>query len=1040
MAAEATAELTLQQGVEVFRRRWPAVQSSSDASPILLLAAGYRTGSTLLQRMLSRDCLMWGEPYGHGGLLDSAVDIFRRIRGFWPEEGFFFEGQDASTRATSFVANLYPSPRILLDSYVGFFENLFATPASEAGIDRWGMKTVRCSADHAFLLRWLFPQSKILFLIRNPYDAFRSYDTIRRERHVVWFNHWPDRPLDAREFGQHWRKLAASFIEHHEQLQAPLLYYEDLIARRCDLGALEQHLGVRVDVEALQTNPGQWPRPRAQIDDSDLAILQNEVEPLAEQLGYSNVASRSRVPTSGDKRPQDNLGPQASSPTQPPSLKAQTDAHSRTLKQAIHAHQSGDSATAERQCLTILREDPNHPGAWHLLGLLRLAERNYPEAHQHITRAIRLRRDKPAYHNNHGVVLLELGQHAAAEAAFRRALELSETYADAWSNLGHVQQLVGKPLKEAEKSLHRAISLQADHRDALMHLADLYRDHGRLDDAVSLWQRWIARYGADPTAYKKIGQAQQHRGRLRESQSAIEQAISLTPDDPELHLILGAVQAGLEAFDESKRAYHRAAALCPDRGIWRWKHLTACPSIFDDAGSIDRYWQDLHRGLDEAYDQRLAMDWRTLPQDGFAPPFNLPHHQRCCRDVKEKFTRLFRDAFPQTPPQPRPGLDDGRSVRVGFVVTAGHEAGFVRGTSRIIEKLDRSRFEPIVFCPARYVKRIRQSVRRNDVKIVPFRGRFDQVAATIRASECDLIYYWKVGADTWNLFLPLARLAPIQCTSWGTHGTSGVNAIDYYLSSPWMETTDPGVNIADHYTEQLALLPTFPTWQERQRRRKPVTRSTFGLPDKVALYFCPHRLPKYHPNFDAYLRGILEEDSSGHLVLLCGTLPGVQAALQRRLARNLGDSLCRRIHFMPVMAVDRYYQLLNLATVVLDSTAYAGGITAYDAFSFGIPVVTQPGRFAVQNYTAGLYRRMELTELIAPDQQKYVNLSVRLGTDTDYRHDVSQRLLEASELIFNAPHVTQAHESFFLSTVGVSDTAENVCGNPQAEQLPAPFI
>jgi len=157
----------------------------------------------------------------------------------------------------------------------------------------------------------------------------------------------------------------------------------------------------------------------------------------------------------------------------------------------------------------------------------------------------------------------------------------------------------------------------------------------------------------------------------------------------------------------------------------------------------------------------------------------------------------------------------------------------------MIGKLDPSRFQPIVFCPARYLKRISQSVRRNDVKIVPFRGRFDQVAA-------------------------------------------------------------------GHYTEQLAMLPTFPTWQERQRRRKPITRSTFGLPDAVALYFCPHRLPKYHPNFDAYLRGILEQDLSGHLVLLCGTLPGAQAALQRRLARNLGDSLCRRIHFMPVMAVDRY--------------------------------------------------------------------------------------------------------------------------------------
>jgi hypothetical protein len=96
--------------------------------------------------MLSQDCLMWGEPYGQGGLIDSAADLLRRIKDFWPDESFFFRGQDAKSRVKEFVANLYPPPVTVLNSYVRFFEGLFSDPAKSAGVERWGVKTVRLSA------------------------------------------------------------------------------------------------------------------------------------------------------------------------------------------------------------------------------------------------------------------------------------------------------------------------------------------------------------------------------------------------------------------------------------------------------------------------------------------------------------------------------------------------------------------------------------------------------------------------------------------------------------------------------------------------------------------------------------------------------------------------------------------------------------------------------------------------------------------------------------------------------------------------------
>lgn len=258
-------------------------------------------------------------------------------------------------------------------------------------------------------------------------------------------------------------------------------------------------------------------------------------------------------------------------------------------------------------------------------------------------------------------------------------------------------------------------------------------------------------------------------------------------------------------------------------------------------------------------------------------------------------------------------------------------------------------------------------------------------------------------------------------TSWGTHGTSGVAEVDYYLSSPWIESPDQSVDCREHYTEKLVLLSTFPTFQQRQERRKTIPRSQFGLPDKVAIYFCPHRLPKYHPNFDSYIKGVLAADSVGHMAILTGRNYGSDN-LRARLAQSLSALELKRIHFFSAMKPDRYLALINVATVVLDSPAYAGGISAYDAFSFGIPLITQPGRLAVQNYSSGLLLRMNIPELIANDEPHYVNLSVQVGTNPELRELLRRKILSASDLIFADHEAIRAHEAFFTSVVGLTDT------------------
>src|SRR5260370_858511 len=76
----------LEGGLAVIRRRWPELVNTSTEAPVFVLAAGWRSGSTLLQRLLMPACFIWGEPFGHADLIDSLADHLRCFTHRCPDE------------------------------------------------------------------------------------------------------------------------------------------------------------------------------------------------------------------------------------------------------------------------------------------------------------------------------------------------------------------------------------------------------------------------------------------------------------------------------------------------------------------------------------------------------------------------------------------------------------------------------------------------------------------------------------------------------------------------------------------------------------------------------------------------------------------------------------------------------------------------------------------------------------------------------------------------------------------------------------------
>jgi hypothetical protein len=276
--------MKLDQAVRLIRQRWPEATSAAPDEPVFVLAAGWRSGSTLLQRMLLRHCLVWGEPYGSAGLIERLAQPLQRFSPEWPRKEFFLDSAHWGERlGEKWTANLYPPVTHLLEAHVEFFRHLFARPSQQRGYARWGLKEVRYGIEHAVYLRWLFPRARFLFLVRNPFICWASYRRIGAR--VLRF--WPEELITTPEqFGRHWVQLTEGFCTRAGEVGGLLLRYEALTGPDFDSRTVETYLGFGLDAAAQKTSVGA--APPGNLVPEETARLARVVGPLASRLGYAN--------------------------------------------------------------------------------------------------------------------------------------------------------------------------------------------------------------------------------------------------------------------------------------------------------------------------------------------------------------------------------------------------------------------------------------------------------------------------------------------------------------------------------------------------------------------------------------------------------------------------------------------------------------------------------------------------------------------------------------------------------------------------------
>jgi hypothetical protein len=251
--------------------------------PLFLLSAGWRSGSTLVQRLVNSggDWFLWGEPYSRADLVPRLADSLRPVTDAWPRHADLLHAAEGGVE-DRWTANLHPGLKTLLEGHRALFRTLCAPPPGSPAATRWGFKEVRLSADHALYLHLLFPRAKFVFLVRDPLDAYASYKTWRS-----WYTRWPERQVrTAWGYGGLWAELAGGFLAAAPTVGGTVIRYEDLVPGGAAIATLEKLLAVALDERVLANRVSGFEGGPERLSELELRIVGRRTAAVARRLGY----------------------------------------------------------------------------------------------------------------------------------------------------------------------------------------------------------------------------------------------------------------------------------------------------------------------------------------------------------------------------------------------------------------------------------------------------------------------------------------------------------------------------------------------------------------------------------------------------------------------------------------------------------------------------------------------------------------------------------------------------------------------------------
>jgi predicted O-linked N-acetylglucosamine transferase (SPINDLY family) len=488
---------------------------------------------------------------------------------------------------------------------------------------------------------------------------------------------------------------------------------------------------------------------------------------------------------------------------------------------------------------------------------------------------------------------------------------------------------------------------------------------GRLRESESVCEQILKEHPKNAPALHLLGALKLTRGERKEAVQILRQAVEANPASAEAWIMLGNALLGLNELDEASQALERATKLRPDL----IDNQVNLGNVFKARSQLDSALECYRKVIEVDpchYEANSAYLYTLHYHPKYSPADILREHQ----EWDERYCRhLTDDAKPHSN-----NRDPNRKLRIGYVSPdfRSHTSAFFY--LPLFARHDHENFEYYFYSDVRSPDQVTEKIRpladvwKDTSKLSDF-----ALSELIRKDQIDVLIDPTLHMADNRLRCFARKPAPVQITWLGYPSTTGLSAMDYRITDPFLDP--PGISDANYVEKSIRLRNTFwcydPLTTEVEVGPLPARSNghiTFG---------CLNNFCKVNDPTMEIWAAAMKLVHGSRLILMA------PKSEQPRVLSKFGSLGIEssRIEFADFQPRIKYLETYHRIDVGLDTFPYNGHTTSLDAYYMGVPVVTIIGQTAVGRGGWSQLSNLQLQFLAGEDRPTFLGIVAKLCSD-----------------------------------------------------------
>jgi protein O-GlcNAc transferase len=562
-------------------------------------------------------------------------------------------------------------------------------------------------------------------------------------------------------------------------------------------------------------------------------------------------------------------------------------------------------------------------------------------------------------------------------------------------------------LDEAISCFQKALKINPNLVEVYNNLGNTFKDQGRLDEAISCFQKVLEINPNYAEAYNNMGNMLMGQGNLAEAVYHYQKALEINPNLAEAYHNLGNALKDQNRLTEALSSYQKALEINPD-------YAEAFSMLFHQLQRTCDWLRlkDMTAKLDNFTLKALDSGVKTAeePFANIMRCIDLPRHlaiaRSWSRDIAKRMSSLKTHFH-----------FDGRQLSknkiiVGYLSNDFRNHALAHLILNLFGLHNRDEFK--IFCYSygeNDGSRIRTQIQQDCDKFVDLIDLSHADAARcIHEDQVDILVDLKGYTRDNRLEISAFRPAPVQVRYLGLAGTTGADFFDYIITDRIVTPDDH----AQYYSENFVYLPH--CYQVNSHSQvtlnKDRKKSDFGLSEDSLVFCSFNQGYKIQPVMFNTWMNILRQ------------VPKSVLWLQREneiTEKNLGCEAeskgveSTRLIFLEKLPIDQHLERLRLADVALDTQIVNGAATTSDALWAGTPVITLQGSSFASRMSSSILTAIGLPELITQTIEEYEQTAVDLGRNPERLQEIRQKIAKNRlvEPLFDTPRFARNLEKAY---------------------------